>query len=144
MSAPDEHLSASADQLTEAVGTLNSSVQQLASYSKRSRRLIYLTIAGLLVDLTLTVVVGVLFNSQQHVNDKLRQTQSRIDEVLHSDCPFFQDLGTVTLPAKATTFGIKIVADSRTAYYTHGCVAISGPMAKPDPRLLPYLPPYAQ
>jgi hypothetical protein len=140
----DQDLTGAANELTESVATLNTSVKQLAGYSRRSRRLIYWTIAGLLVDLVLTVVVALLFNSQHRVNERLRQTQVQIDEVLHSDCPFFKDLGTVTLPPKATTFGVKIVADSRNAYYSHGCVAVSGALGKPDSRLLPYLTPAAK
>jgi hypothetical protein len=140
----DQDLTGAANELTDSVATLNHSVKELSRYSKRSRRLIYATILGLLLDLVLTVVVGLLFNNQQHVNDKLRHTQALIGDVLHSDCPFFKDLGTVTLPPKATTFGIKIVADSRAAYYTHGCAEVLGKMGTPDPRLLPYLPPDAK
>jgi hypothetical protein len=133
-----------ADELIRDVRTLTTAYQKLSGYSSRSRRLIYWTIAGLLIDLVLTVVVGLLFNSQHRVNERLHQTQVQIDEVLHSDCPFFKDLGTVTLPPKATTFGVKIVADSRNAYYSHGCVAVSGALGKPDSRLLPYLTPAAK
>jgi hypothetical protein len=145
MTQPAEpNLSQSANELTEAVGTLTASVRKLASDSRRSRRLIYLTIAGLILDLSLTIVVGVLFNGQRTTNHKIQNNARNIEEVLHSDCPFFKDLGTVNLPVKATTFGIKLVADSRTAYYTHSCPEVSGKLGKPDPRLLPYLPPYAQ
>jgi hypothetical protein len=145
MTQPAEpNLSQSANELTEAVGTLTASVRKLTSDSRRSRRLIYLTIAGLILDLSLTIVVGVLFNGQRTTNHKIQRNARDIEDVVHSDCPFFKDLGAVDLPAKATTFGIKLVADARTAYFTHGCVAVSGPLVKPDPRLLPYLPPNAR
>ncbi len=129
---------------TESVQALSASVGQLTSEGRRSRRLIRWTIAGVILDLTLTVVVGLLFNGQRTTNDKLRHTQAQLSEVLHSDCPFFGDLGTAALPPQASKFGLKLVADSRIAYYTHGCQDVSGKLAKPDPRLLPYLPPYAQ
>jgi hypothetical protein len=137
-------LEVAAGELNRNVTALTGSVRQLASYSKRSRQLIYWTIAGLLLDLLLTVLVVVLFDNQHETNAKVRAQQAQVEAALHSDCPFFRDLATLPLSPQATKTGFLIVADSRIAYVSHDCVAKLGKLPPADPRVLPYLPPEAR
>lgn len=93
----DPNLSQRAEGLTTAVAELSTAVGRLATNQTRMRHVIYATIAGVMLDLVLTVVVSVLFSNQREVSNQISEANSRIetvqrrtsDEVL---CPLYKVL----------------------------------------------------
>lgn len=94
---PDRNLSQRAEGLTTAVSELSTVVGQLVAGHARMKHIQWWTVVGLLVDLVLTVVVGLVINNQHHVYDQISEANSRIetvqrrtsDEVL---CPLYKVL----------------------------------------------------
>jgi len=66
------------DAFAASVQALSDSVRNLARYGQRTRRLISWTIIGLVLDLTLTIVVGVLFNNQQGTSRRIERNAENI------------------------------------------------------------------
>jgi len=55
-------------------------------------------------------------------------------------CPFWRDLAQIPLTENSTAVAFTIVADARVAYAKQQCSTHTGPLQKPDPRVIPYLP----
>jgi hypothetical protein len=82
------NLTETAGELTQAVGTLTAEVQRLSKRAKRNVTLIRWTIAGLIMDVTLTLVVGVLFHLVQNNSHHIQNVQTKVgNQVL---CPLYQ------------------------------------------------------
>jgi hypothetical protein len=88
MTSPNEpNLTETAGELTSAVGTLTAEVQRLSKRARRNVTLIRWTIAGLILDVTLTLIVGVLFNLVQTNSHHIREVQTKVgNQVL---CPLY-------------------------------------------------------
>jgi hypothetical protein len=91
-------------------GTLDDQLQQVVRISRRTVFSVALATV-ILFAAGLTTAVVLLVQANQRIA---------------SDCAFYRDLGTAPLtvhhPAgKPTRLGVTIVADSRNAYYGHGC-----------------------
>lgn len=143
MSQPND-LNATAQVLVQEVTGLAKRVELISGYSRKSRLLIYATILGLLLDLTLTVVCAFLFRTQNHINTQLRHNSVFAQKALESDCSYFKDVGELPINKLTTSTGLRLFADFRNAYVGHDCQAVLGKLAKADPREIPYLLPAAK
>lgn len=96
MTTPQERsLAARAEVLTRSVQTLSTSVAQLAESQARIKKVMRWTLIGLALDLVFTVVAGVLFNSQRLTNDRVAETNQRIEQVQNRTsnevlCPLYR------------------------------------------------------
>jgi hypothetical protein len=66
---------------------------------------------------------------------------NRAQTGVQGSCQFWRDLSNLPLTKTSSVIAFTIVADSRIAYVTQDCADKFGKLQKPDPRVLPYLPP---
>ena len=98
-----EELASTAGELAQEVKTLTTEVVALRKRSFSNRKLIRWTIVGLILDITLTLVVGVLFHLVQSNSNHIHDVQTKVcNQVL---CPlysiFLQSYNPKSAAAKA-------------------------------------------
>lgn len=76
-----DHLANQAAQLTGAVTDLTTAIDHLARRQAHLRRVVLWTIAGLVVDVVLTVLVTVLYGQQQQASHRIADNTSRVQQV---------------------------------------------------------------
>src|SRR6266702_1764330 len=82
-----EELASTAGELAQEVKTLTTEVVALRKRSFSNRKLIRWTIVGLILDITLTLVVGVLFHLVQSNSNHIQDVQTKVgNQVL---CPLY-------------------------------------------------------
>lgn len=105
-----------------------------------AHRLRWVTIAAVMVMLSISVVFLSVLAFQQHTQiDYLKLLAAKQAKQLDSSCSFYRDLGTVPLPvsvkltvngSKPSELGVRLVLHSRYAYTGQGCHgALPGPSA---------------
>lgn len=87
---PERELAKSAAELTTSVKTLTEAVEKLMGRTERSERAILLTVVTLIIDVVLTIGVGLSFYAQFATNSKveqaIRQQEITTTQVL---CPLY-------------------------------------------------------
>lgn len=137
-------LSEKATELSEVVASLNTTLGKVSKAGERNKRRIRWTTLAVIVDIALTVAVGVLWNNQSRVNheiqtgtDQALAVQTHIVGVL---CPLYRlflDSYDPKVRDAMTPTGQQHYDQQYgiigTGYRNLGCVAISGaPMVTPS------------
>lgn len=74
-------LEARADELTKSVKSLAAAADALAARERRTRKIVVLTIAGLVLDVLLSIILGFLIRDSQQADDQINANARSIERI---------------------------------------------------------------